>query len=300
MAMAGLRPLLYLLLYSVIISCNSSGSRQNLEEQIGDLFAEGKGTFALAWKNLDNGELLLLNADTVFHAASTMKTPVMIEAFRQAQEGHFNLDDSLIVTNEFYSIVDSSKYSLSQEDDSEGQLYNLIGSKTTIGDLIYRMIIRSSNLATNIIIDLVDAKKVTQTMRELGASKIEVLRGVEDNKAYELGLSNTTTARDLMRIYEQLASGVLVSPQANQQMIDILLDQQFNDIIPAELPEEVKVAHKTGSITAIHHDSGIVFLPDNRKYVLVLLSKDLTDFDLGTRTMAKVSGLIYRYVVSGR
>lgn len=254
----------------------------------------------MAWKNLDNGDSLLLNADTVFHAASTMKTPVMIEVFKQAQQGHFNLDDSLIVTNEFYSIVDSSTYSLSREDDSEGQLYNLIGSKTTIGDLIYRMIIRSSNLATNIIIDLIDAKKVTQTMRELGASKIEILRGVEDNKAYNLGLSNTTTARDLMRIYEQLASGDLVSSGANQRMIDILLDQQFNDIIPAELPEEVKVAHKTGSITAIHHDSGIVFLPDDRKYVLVLLSKDLTDFDLGTRTMAKVSGLIYQYVISAK
>ncbi|MBK8506561.1 MAG: serine hydrolase [Saprospiraceae bacterium] len=204
----------------------------------------------------------------------------------------------MIRKNQFYSIVDSSNYKLSATDDSEQELYTQIGSKKTIYDLVYKMIIMSSNLATNIVIDLVDAKRVTKTMRELGASRIEVLRGVEDTKAYEAGLSNTTTASDLLVIYEQLATGQLVSKQANQTMIDILLDQNFNEIIPAQLPAEVKIAHKTGSITGVHHDSGIVFLPDGRKYVLVLLSKNLEDFDHGTQTLADVSGMIYKYMVN--
>jgi beta-lactamase class A len=76
-------------------------------------------------------------------------------------------------------------------------------------------------------------------------------------------------------------------------MIKILLDQTFNDIIPAGLPKDVKVAHKTGSITGVHHDSGIVFLPDGRKYVLVLLSKDLTDENAAVQSMAKISSMIY-------
>ena len=158
------------------------------------------------------------------------------------------------------------------------------------------MIIASSNLATNVVIELVDAKKVTQTMRELGASEINVLRVVEDIKAYELGLSHSTTAYALLLTFETLAKGEVVSPKASEEMINILLDQKFRDIIPALLPEEVIVANKTGSITAVHHDSGIVFLADGRKYVLIILSKELGDFDSGTHIMAKVSRMIYDYL----
>ncbi len=267
-----------------------------LRDQIEAEFAEEPGTFALAFKDLNTGEELLINERDSFHAASTMKTPVLIELYKQAEEGKFALSDSIEVINTFYSIVDSSTYSLTSEDDSEGDLYNQLGTKRTIADLAYDMIIYSSNLATNIVIGLVDAREVTQTMRQLGAPEIEVLRGVEDIKAYQQGLSNSTTAYDLMKIYEKLANKEVVSPEASEEMIDILLDQHFNDIIPARLPDDVNVAHKTGSITGVHHDSGIVFLPDGRKYVLVILSKELGDFDSGTETMAKVSKMVYDYV----
>jgi beta-lactamase class A len=158
------------------------------------------------------------------------------------------------------------------------------------------MIIASSNLSTNLIIDLVDAKKVTQTMREMGAKKILILRGVEDNKAYEKGLNNTTTAYDLMLIFEKIAEGKAVDKKSSEEMIDILLKQEHNEIIPAELPANVRVAHKTGSITGVHHDSGIVILPDGRKYVLVLLSKDLEDENAAIKAMAQVSKIIYDFV----
>jgi len=166
-----------------------------------------------------------------------------------------------------------------------------------LDELVYDMIIVSSNLATNIIIELVDAKKVTQSMRDLGAKDIQVMRGVEDDKAFAQGLNNTVTAYDLMLIFEKMANGETVSKQASDAMIDILLDQKFNTIIPAKLPADVKVAHKTGSITGVHHDSGIVFLPDGRKYVLVILSKNLEDEEAATDGMASVSEIIYRHVV---
>ena len=266
-----------------------------LQSQIDTELATG-GTFAVAWKDLQTGESLFINADTYFHAASTMKTPVMIEVYQQSELGNFSLSDSIIVKNQFFSIVDSSVYSLTAADDSDVDLYQQVGQHKAIADLVYDMIIVSSNLATNLVIDLVDARKVTLTMRNLGANKIEVLRGVEDIKAFEAGLSNRTTARDLLIIYEHLAEGNLISSAANREMIAILLDQKFNDIIPAQLPAEVKVAHKTGSITGVHHDSGIVFLPNGDKYVLILLSKDLEDFDQGTESMARVSRYIYDYV----
>ncbi|MCB0685136.1 MAG: serine hydrolase [Saprospiraceae bacterium] len=288
----------YLLLILLFLNaCTSSTPREELEKAIHNIIDHGGGTFAVAWKNLETGEELLINADTVFHAASTMKTPVMIEVFKQVNQGLFKLDDSLLIKNSFYSIIDSSSYSLSPEEDSETDLYTKTGQKLPISDLIYRMIIRSSNLATNIVIDLVDARKVTQTMRELGANQIQVLRGVEDMKAYEAGRNNTTTARDLLIIFENLAYGTFISKEANEQMIDILFDQQFNEMIPAELPPTVKVAHKTGSITGVHHDSGIVFLPDGKRYVLILMSKDLQDFEHGTKALAHISGLIYQYIM---
>jgi beta-lactamase class A len=129
-----------------------------------------------------------------------------------------------------------------------------------IEELMYQMITKSSNLATNIIIELVDAKKVTATMRELGAPDIEVLRGVEDLKAYNQGLSNSTTAYDLMKIFEAIGTEKIISEKACAEMMTVLFDQHFNEIIPAQLPTNVKVAHKTGSITGVQHDSGIVVL----------------------------------------
>lgn len=267
-----------------------------LKQRIVDTLAKQKGVFAVAFKNLSSGKELLINEQENFHAASTMKTPVMIEVFKQAAKGRFSLNDSFLIKNEFKSIVDSSTYSLDSTDDSETEIYRHIGEKRTLYDLMYQMIIASSNLSTNLIIDLVDAKKVTQTMRKMGAKKIMILRGVEDNKAYEKGLNNTTTAYDLMLIFEKIAEGKAVNKKSSEAMINILSHQEFNSIIPAELPKDVKVAHKTGSITGVHHDSGIVFLPDGRKYVLVLLSKNLEDDNAAVKAMADVSKMIYDFV----
>lgn len=256
------------------------------------------GEFALAFRDLQTKEQILWNERTSFHAASTMKTPVMVEVFKQVAAGKLSLTDSLVVKNEFKSIVDGSLYTLDPADDSEFELYRLVGTKVTLYDLVYQMIILSSNLATNMVIELVDGKKVTQTMRELGAKDMQVLRGVEDGKAFEKGLNNSVTAYDLMILYQALAAGTIVNSKACEDMIRILLDQRYNDIIPAYLPKELKVAHKTGSITGVHHDSGIIFLPDGRKYVLVILSRKLADADKATEAMARVSEMIYRYMAA--
>ena len=281
--------------FCLFVSAQSTSSMKNLKQKIENVLANEKGNFAVAFKDMNTGRQLLINEQEEFHAASTMKTPVMIEVFNQVKEGKLSLEDSFLVKNQFRSIVDSSLYSLDSIDDSESEIYRHIGEKRTLYDLMYEMIVASSNLSTNLVIELVDAKKVMKTMRQLGAKKIKVLRGVEDNKAYELGLNNTTTAYDLMVIYEKIAEGKAVGKKSSDEMINILSQQEHNDIIPAELPKDVKVAHKTGWITGVHHDSGIVILPDGRKYVLVLLSKNLEDDSAAVKAMAHVSRLIYDY-----
>lgn len=222
----------------------------------------------------------------------------MIELFKQASQGKLNLKDSILLKNEFKSIVDGSLYSMDINDDSDDIIYSQIGTKVALYDLMHSMITVSSNLATNILIELVDAQKTTATMRSLGAKNIDVLRGVEDQKAYDQGLSNSTTARDLMIIMEAIATNTAGKEQDCDAMIAILKDQQHKDVIPVYLPKEVEVAHKTGSITGVHHDAGVVYLPDGRAYILVLLSKNLKDFDKGTDQLAKISKTFYDYVIS--
>ena len=255
-----------------------------------------QAVFAVAVKDLSSGDTFLYNDQLEFHAASTMKTPVLVEAYKQAKEGKFSLADSMLVKNSFESIVDGSLYSLDSTDDSEKDLYSKIGARLPISDLLYRMITKSSNLATNLIIDLVKAPNVNVSMRKLGASKIQVLRGVEDGKAFAKGLNNTTTAYDLMLIMEAIANGTAVDKKSSEGMIKVLMDQYFRDIILAKLPADVKAATKSGNITAVCHDSGIVFLPDGRKYVIVLLSKGIPDQSVATEILSTVSRIVYDHL----
>ncbi|TAF96252.1 MAG: serine hydrolase [Cytophagia bacterium] len=266
---------------------------ENLKMKIEEQLKNVEGVFAVAFKDLQTGKTLFINEKENFHAASTMKTPVMIEVFKQAKAGKFKLSDSIVVKNEFKSIVDGSPFGLDISDDTADGMYKKIGQKMTIYDLTYQMIIVSSNLATNILIDLVGAKNANATMRSWGAKDIQVLRGVEDQKAFDKGLNNATTAFDLMLIFEKIAQQKAIDKKSSKAMTQILFDQKFNEIIPAKLPKTVKVAHKTGSITGVQHDSGIVFLPDGRKYVLVLLSKKLKNVEAGVQALSEVSALIY-------
>lgn len=288
--------LLLLLLVNApsLLAQNSRLSR--LREQINALLSSQQGDFAIGFRDLQTNDTLFINGHLSFHAASTMKTPVLMEAYRQASGGKFALTDSITIVNAFTSIADSSRYMLDSADDSEFSLYHRVGQKASIYELLYQMIIYSSNLATNIMIEKTGAANVMATMHRLGANEIRVLRGVEDDKAYAKGLNNTVTAFDLCLLFEQLGKGNFVSKEACAAMIKILLDQQFNEVIPAKLPPGVKVAHKTGFITGVQHDSGIVFLPDGRKYVLVILSKNLADRPAAIEAMAIVSLAVYQYM----
>jgi beta-lactamase class A len=247
----------------------------------------------LAYLDLGSSDTILLNADTSFHAASTMKVPVMIELFRRASAGSFAMNQPLLIVNQFSSIVDGSPYSLDPGSDSDSSLYHRIGQRVPVDTLLRLMITRSSNLATNTLIELVGAKAVTQTMRSLGALRIQVLRGVEDGKAFDKGMNNTTTARDLAIILRAIEEGRAAPPAATREMCDILLGQEFNEKIPAGLPPGVRVAHKTGEITAHSHDAAIVYPPGKRPYVLVALTRGIQDGAKASKLIADISSIVY-------
>lgn len=250
-------------------------------------------TVGLSYVDLATGRAVHLNADSSFHAASTMKVPVMIELFRQVDRRELSLDQGMLLKNEFRSIVDGSPYSLSAGDDSDSLVYTKVGQQVPIRELLERMIVRSSNLATNALIEIVDAKKADATAKALGAKNIKVLRGVEDGKAYAQGLNNSTTSRDLAALMAAIEQGRAASPTSTALMRDILMRQEFNEEIPAGLPAGTKVAHKTGFITAHRHDAAIVYPTHGTPYVLVVLTRGVRDEKQQRELIADLSRIVW-------
>jgi len=235
---------------------------------------------AIAFHDFETGAEYFLNADHAFHPASTFKVHVMMEVFRQADKGLLSLEARMPIINSFTSIADAfgSKYSLDVNDDAEKTLYPRIRETETIGELTRLMIVRSSNLATNILLEVVGTKNVNDFIQTLGIQGVTVRRGVEDNAAFRLGMNNSASARGLTETMKLIAENKVVSQQASEKMIEILLGQEFNESIPALLPKSVKVAHKTGWTGDVYHDTGVVYAErEGRKpYVLSIMTKGFT------------------------
>jgi beta-lactamase class A len=266
-----------------------AGGRAEIER----LATAANAEVSVVWRPLDArpGEELLIGPTVRYHAASTMKVPVMIELFAQVRAGRLKLDDEVLVTNSFHSIVDGSPYELSASEDSDGGTYKAIGSKLSLRALCETMITASGNLAANVLVERLGAKNVQATTDRLGADGMQVLRGVEDQKAFDKGLNNTTDAAALATLFEKLARGEVVSREASAEMIAILKRQKHNEGIPSGLPTGIDVAHKTGEITRIHHDAGIVYA--KRPYVLVVLVRGIDDQAASGRLIAEISRIVY-------
>ena len=266
----------------------------DLEKRLRALIQPSGAEVAVAFRTLDGTSELLIDPDKPFHAASTMKVPVMIELFRQAQQGSIELDDALPVRNDFKSIVDGSPYQLSVGDDSDREVYANVGKTMTLRRLNEVMITVSSNFATNLLIEKLGVDNVRKTVARLGAEGMQVLRGVEDSKAFAAGKNNSTTARGLLVLLEKLGRSEAVSGQRDAEMIEVLKRQKFNDAIPAGVPPGTPVAHKTGSITRIHHDAGIVY--GQKPYVLVVLTRGIQDQKVSAPLIAAISKAVWEHV----
>jgi beta-lactamase class A len=157
------------------------------------------------------------------------------------------------------------------------------------------MIVRSSNLATNILIEKVGAQNVDDFVQALGIEGVIIRRGVEDNVAFRLGMNNSATARGLTQTMDLIARRKVVSEAASVQMIEILLGQEFNESIPALLPQNVDIAHKTGWTGNVYHDTGIVYPEHREPYVLTIMTRGFTEAQENDAhaCMAAISKMIY-------
>jgi beta-lactamase class A len=274
----------------------AQGFPSNLRDRLERRIAALPGAQVGLWvEDLASGRTLGVSDTVSFHAASTMKVPVMFELFRRADEGTLDLDTRISLGNRFASIVDGSPYGLSSSDDSDDALYDRVGAPISYRELNERMIVRSSNLATNVLIERLDATRVTSFARTLGGEGVLVRRGVEDGPAFRAGLNNVTTARGLGKLLAALERGQVASAWATQAMRATLMRQEFNAEIPAGVPPGTPVAHKTGWITATTHDAAIVYPPGRSPFVLVILTRNIPDRAAATRLMVDLTRIVWEH-----
>ena len=281
-------------------SQQSEISRQNgpsLFSQLASIHEQsGAKAIALAYYDYASETGLGIHADHWFHAASTIKVPILIALFGAIEKGRFELDDRLHVRNRFYSVIGGEPFKVATSRDANSSVHRAIGKTMKLEQLAEHMITTSSNLATNLLLDLIGIEESNKILHELGIEGIELHRGVEDERAFDAGIFNKVTANGLLKVFRLIEDRALFSPESSQRMLDILHKQEFKSFIPAGLPSEARVAHKTGEISTIAHDAGLVFLPDRKPYALVILTE--WDADKGGRsdTLAKVSRAVYQAI----
>ena len=251
---------------------------------------------SISMRDFERGRAFDLYADTVYHAASMMKVPVLFALFDAFAKGRLRPEQSIRLTNQFRSIADSSTYVLDPADDSDSTVYARVGQDVSLRWLAERMITHSSNLATNTLITLLEPAKITSLARELGARNTVVLRGVEDTPAFRKGMNNVTTASDLVMLFVALQSRRLGDSTATADMLRILEQQAFNTQIPAGLPPGTRVAHKTGSITATRHDAGLVYPPGKAPYAIAILTRNIADPAVADALMADCSRILWEWL----
>jgi beta-lactamase class A len=262
----------------------------------------GGGALAVSVSDYLSGLSYAYDGDRWFHAASTIKVAIFTALFDAVTDGRFTLDNRVHVRNRFLSAADGRPFSVQASRDADGDVHAAIGRTMRIGDLARHMIVTSSNLATNVLIDVIGLDRARQSIERRGLAGIDLQRGVEDDRAFEAGCNNRITANGAVRLLRSIHDGGDFAPDATKMMIDVLLDQQFGGSILPGLPEAVRsvarVAHKTGDISTVSHDIGLVFLPGRPPYALALLTESAGDAAERTAALTAASRAVYDAVAA--
>lgn len=253
------------------------------------------GSFSV-WAGPIDGEPWLTHRSAEQHyAASTMKLALVMAAFRESDAGRLDLDATTPVHGEFRSSHDGSPFTMDATEDSDPEPWRMLGDDVSLRWLAYRAIVRSSNLATNLLLDAVGTEPIGRLLTDLGCAGSRVERKIEDAAAREAGLNNIVTAGDLAAQLLALTRGRALNESSTDEVLSILLAQQLNDAIPAGVPAGTRVAHKTGSVTGVAHDVGIVYPPDAEPFVFAMCTTSALAEDDANKLIAHTAGLVWRH-----
>jgi len=259
----------------------------------------GARSLAVAVYDTETHSRFRRHADRWFHAASTIKVAILLGVYAAIYRGWLLPHSRLHVRNRFASAVDGEIFHVSAERDANGEVQASIGKMLRISDLSLHMIATSSNLATNLLLDLVGLETVQRALDELGIDGIDIRRGVEDERAFEQGINNRVTADGLVQLLRTVAEGRAFSEELSAEMLDILHAQEFRNGIPARLPPAVRVAHKTGDISTVAHDAGVVYPPGRKPYVIAILTEWAPDATRRSAAIAAASRAVYELLAGG-
>jgi beta-lactamase class A len=272
-----------------------------LESQIQEIAREvGGDGLAVSFFDYETGLQWSQRGDRWFHSASTIKVAVLLALFGAIDAGRFTLDSRLHVRNRFLSLVDRTPFRVAAGRDADKEVHAAIGKTMRIGDLARHMIVTSSNLATNLLVDLIKVDQAQEMLARHGIRGIELTRGVEDDKAFDANFNNRVTANGLVALFRVIHERRGVLPESAREMLDILFRQEFRSGIPAGLPSDVRaatrIANKTGEISVAAHDAGLVFLPARQPYVLAVLTQPGPNTDYRMERIARVSTIVYDWL----
>lgn len=287
------------------MSSSTPVKSRDLLGRVLDIEGESEGSrVAASYYDYETETAWSFRGDSWFHAASTMKVAVLLGLFAAAGRGRFGLSSNLHVRNRFFSVVDGKPFCLEYERDSGSAVYASLGKTMKLSELARHMIVTSNNLATNLLLDLVGVEQVRATLADLGVEGVDVRRGVEDSKAFDAGVNNTVTANGLLSMFRVLQEGRGFPAEDAQRMLEILFQQEYNSGIPAGLPEgaraEARVAHKTGNISTVSHDAGLVFLKNRKPYALSVLTSWEPGASGHPETIARVSRAVYEHLMEAQ
>jgi beta-lactamase class A len=210
------------------------------------------------------------HADATHYAASTMKVAVLAAVYRATDAGALDLDAELPVHNEFRSAApEAPTFGCAPEDDSDTEVWQRVGGAAPLRWLARRMIVASSNLATNLCLAAVGTGAANDVYRAAGARHSVIGRGIEDLAARAAGISNLVTAADMAAVLGVLVAGQLASPRASDEMLAVLLAQERGEDLASGLPPGTRIAHKNGWVDGIRHGAGVIFPAGAAPYVLV-------------------------------
>lgn len=271
-----------------------------LESRIDDIAQEIGGELAVGLFDYETNLAWSRKGDRWFHSASTIKVAVLAALFAAIETRGISLDSRLHVRNRFLSRIDHTPFRVSRLRDADKEVHRAIGKTMRLGDLARHMIVTSSNLATNLLVDFVGVEDAQQILTRLGVEGIDLARGVEDDKAFEANFNNRVTANGLVSLFRVIHERKGMSSPAAAEMFDILFQQEFRSGIPSGLPADVRsearIANKTGEISVAAHDAGMIFIPGREPYVLTVLTEVQPADEGRMDRIARVSTAIYEAI----
>jgi beta-lactamase class A len=259
----------------------------------------GAAEVAVAVHDFEHRTDWRLNSERWFHAASTIKVPVLLGVFDAIEDGTLEPYSRIHVRNRFLSAANGEPYRVESGRDANSEVHAALGRMMTVRELAEHMIVTSSNLATNLLLDIVGVDRIVALLDRLGLAGIDLKRGVEDEAAWAQGLNNRITAAGLCRALRAIEERTVISEHACEAMLDILHQQRFRSGIPAGLPDDARVANKTGEMSTAAHDGGIVYLEGRKPYVVVILTEWAPGANARRGVIASISRAVYECVAGG-